>query len=324
MTGTPILHADLDAFYASVEQRDDRSLAGLPVIVGKGVVLACSYEAKAMGVRTATGVGQALRICPEAKVVAPRMEAYSEASARVYEIFARFSPLVEGLSIDEAFLDVRGLEGISGDPVETAEGLRAAVRKEVGLSISAGLASTKFLAKIASAQAKPDGLLAISPEREREFLAPLPIEAVWGVGRVSSAKLRGIGINTDGELAETDPTMLARVTGRSAAERLVALANNRDPRPVRPRDPRKSFGAQSAFPAGSLDPDEIRATLASLVDRATGRLRDARKLTRTVTVGVRFADMSRATSRSAADRPVTRASMVGSVSASSPTVVIPM
>lgn len=310
MTGTPILHADLDAFYASVEQRDDRSLAGLPVIVGKGVVLACSYEAKAMGVRTATGVGQALRICPEAKVVAPRMDAYSEASARVYEIFARFSPLVEGLSIDEAFLDVRGLEGISGDPVETAEGLRAAVRKEVGLSISAGLASTKFLAKIASAQAKPDGLLAISPEREREFLAPLPIEAVWGVGRVTSGKLRGIGITTVGELAETDPTMLARVTGRSAAERLVALANNRDPRPVRPRDPRKSFGAQSAFPAGSLDPDEIRATLASLVDRATGRLRDARKLTRTVTVGVRFADMSRATRSRSLESPTDRTDLV--------------
>ncbi|MFM9045255.1 MAG: DNA polymerase IV [Solirubrobacterales bacterium] len=310
MTGTPILHADLDAFYASVEQRDDRSLAGLPVIVGKGVVLACSYEAKAMGIRTATGVGQALRICPEAKVVAPRMEAYSEASARVYEIFARFSPLVEGLSIDEAFLDVRGLEGISGDPVETAEGLRAAVRKEVGLSISAGLASTKFLAKIASAQAKPDGLLAISPEREREFLAPLPIEAVWGVGRVTSGKLRGIGITTVGELAETDPTMLARVTGRSAAERLVALANNRDPRPVRPRDPRKSFGAQSAFPAGSLDPDEIRATLASLVDRATGRLRDARKLTRTVTVGVRFADMSRATRSRSLESPTDRTDLV--------------
>ncbi|MFM8519138.1 MAG: DNA polymerase IV [Solirubrobacterales bacterium] len=310
MTGTPILHADLDAFYASVEQRDDRSLTGLPVIVGKGVVLACSYEAKAMGIRTATGVGQALRICPEAKVVAPRMEAYSEASARVYEIFARFSPLVEGLSIDEAFLDVRGLEGISGDPVETAEGLRAAVRKEVGLSISAGLASTKFLAKIASAQAKPDGLLAISPEREREFLAPLPIEAVWGVGRVTSGKLRGIGITTVGELAETDPTMLARVTGRSAAERLVALANNRDPRPVRPRDPRKSFGAQSAFPAGSLDPDEIRATLASLVDRATGRLRDARKLTRTVTVGVRFADMSRASRSRSLESPTDRTDLV--------------
>ncbi len=310
MTGTPILHADLDAFYASVEQRDDRSLAGLPVIVGKGVVLACSYEAKAMGVRTATGVGQALRLCPEAKVVPPRMEAYSEASARVYEIFARFSPVVEGLSIDEAFLDVQGLEEISGDPVETAEGLRAAVRKEVGLAISAGLASTKFLAKIASAQAKPDGLLAIPPDQEREFLGPLPIEAVWGVGRVTSGKLRSIGITTVGELADSDPTVLARVTGRSAAERLVALANNRDPRPVRPRDPRKSFGAQSAFPAGSLEPDEVRATLASLVDRATGRLRGARKLTRTVTVGVRFADMSRATRSRSLEIPTDRTDLV--------------
>ncbi len=262
MTETPILHADLDAFYASVEQRDDPSLAGRPVIVGKGVVLACSYEAKARGVRTATGVTHALRVCPDATLVPPRMEAYSEASTEVYEIFSSLSPVVEGLSIDEAFLDVAGLEEISGGAVETARGLRARVRDEAGLAISVGLARTKFLAKIASAQAKPDGLLVVEPDRERDFLEPLPIEVVWGVGRVTSGRLRGIGIESVGDLARCDPLRLAPVIGRSAARHLVDLANNRDPRPVRKRDPRKSFGAQSAFPAGSLAPDEIGARLA--------------------------------------------------------------
>ena len=303
MTGTPILHADLDAFYASVEQRDEPSLAGRPVIVGKGVVLACSYEAKARGVRTATGVTQALRACPEAKVVPPRMDAYSEASAEVYDVFSSVSPVVEGLSIDEAFLDVAGLENISGGPAETARKLRARVRDEVGLTISVGLARTKFLAKIASAQAKPDGLLVVEPERERSFLRPLPIEVVWGVGRVTSGRLRGIGIETVGDLADSDPVMLAGMIGRSAADRLVDLANNRDPRPVRKRDPRKSFGAQSAFREGSLSPEAIRATLASLVDRAGGRLRAASKATRTVTVGVRFGDMSRSTRSKSLDSP---------------------
>ena len=310
MTGTPILHADLDAFYASVEQRDDPSLAGRAVIVGKGVVLACSYEAKARGVRTATGVTQALRACPEAQVVPPRMDAYSEASAEVYDIFSSFSPVVEGLSIDEAFLDVAGLEGISGDPIETARKLRARVREEVGLTISVGLARTKFLAKIASAQAKPDGLLAIEPAREQSFLRPLPIEVVWGVGRVTSGRLRGIGIETVGDLADSDPVMLAGMIGRSSAGRLVDLANNRDPRPVRKRDPRKSFGAQSAFREGSLSPEAIGATLASLVDRAASRLRAASKVTRNVTVGVRFGDMSRATRSTSLEGPTDRTDLL--------------
>lgn len=310
MSGTPILHADLDAFYASVEQRDDPTLKGLPVIVGKGVVLACSYEAKARGVRTAMGVGQALRACPEARVVPPRMDAYSEASASVYEIFNSFSPVVEGLSIDEAFLDVAGLERISGSPVETAGSLRSAVQERVGLKISAGLARTKFLAKIASAQAKPDGLLAVEPDDEASFLRPLPVEAVWGVGRVTSGRLRSLGIATVGDLADCDPSMLAGLIGRSSAERLVDLANNRDPRPVKRRDPRKSIGAQSAFPAGSRDADEAGVTLASLVDRAAGRLRAAGKVTATVTVGVRFEDMTRATRAKTLDPPTDRTALI--------------
>ena len=294
MSDTPILHADLDAFYASVEQRDDPSLAGLPVIVGSGVVLACSYEAKARGVKTATPVGQALRACPEAKVVPPRMEAYSAVSREVYEIFADTSPLVEGISIDEAFLDASGLEHISGDPVETAQGLRRAVRQKVGLAISVGVARTKFLSKMASAQAKPDGLLVIESDREDDFLHPLPIEALWGVGGVTAGKLRKMGISTIGEIAACDPARLAAAVGGSSASRLIDLANNRDPRQVRPRQPRKSIGAQSAFPRGSKTDQEVVALLGSLVDRASGRLRKAGKTCRTVSVGVRFGDMSRA------------------------------
>lgn len=294
MSGTPILHADLDAFYASVEQRDDRSLAGMPVIVGSGVVLACSYEAKARGVKTASPVSQALELCPEARVVAPRMEAYSEASREVYEIFEDTSPLVEGISIDEAFLDAGGLEHISGGPVETAENLRRRVREEAGLAISVGVARTKFMAKMASARAKPDGLLVIEPDREMSFLHPLPVEALWGVGPVTSRKLREMGISSIGEIAEADPVLLATALGSSSAKRLVDLAHNRDSRPVRPRAPRKSIGAQSAFPRGSKTNAEIEALMASLVDRAAGRLRKASKLCRTISVGARFGDMSRA------------------------------
>ena len=176
------LHADLDAFYASVEQRDDPALAGRPLIVGEGVVLAASYEARSKGVRTAMNGSEARRLCPEAIVVAPRMSAYSEASAAVFEVFRDTTPLVEGLSIDEAFLDVSGLHRTAGNPEEIATRLRERVRAEVGLPLSIGVASTKFLAKVASAAAKPDGLLAVPVGGELEFLHPLPVRAIWGVG----------------------------------------------------------------------------------------------------------------------------------------------
>ena len=178
-----ILHADLDAFYASVEQRDDPRLRGRPVIVGAGVVLAASYEAKACGVRTAMGGAHARRLCPQAVVVAPRMSAYAEASHAVFDVFGETTPLVEGLSIDEAFLDVRGLERISGSPTEIGKRLRREVRERVGLPITVGIARTKFLAKVASAVAKPDGLLLVPPDGEHAFLHPLPVERLWGVGR---------------------------------------------------------------------------------------------------------------------------------------------
>ena len=185
-----ILHADLDAFYASVEQRDDPTLRGRPVIVGGGVVLAASYEARALGVRTAMGGSQARRLCPHAAVVSPRMSAYSDASKAVFEIFEDMSPLVEALSIDEAFLDVRGLERIKGTPLQIAVALRRAVRERVGLPITVGVARTKFLAKVASGVAKPDGLLMVPPAAELAFLHPLPVERLWGVGKVTSQKLR--------------------------------------------------------------------------------------------------------------------------------------
>ena len=288
------MHADLDAFYASVEQRDNPDLRGLPVIVGGGVVLACSYEAKARGVRTAMNGGAAKQACPEAIVVAPRMSAYTEASRAVYEVFADTSPLVEAISIDEAFLDVGGLEHISGTPREVAVKLRRDVLKKVGLPISVGVARTKFLAKVASGASKPDGLLVIEEEGETAFLHRLPIERIWGVGKVTSEKLRSMGIRTVGDIAAAREESLVAALGPSAGLRLLDLANNRDPRRVRPRDPRSSIGAQSAFQLGSRTGAELDSLAAALVDRTARRLRSAERVCRTVSVGFRFGDFSRA------------------------------
>src|SRR5216684_4307974 len=199
--GATILHADLDAFYASVEQRDDPRLRGRPVIVGGGVVLAASYEAKTCGVRTAMGGARARRLCPGAIVVKPRMSAYTEASKAVFEVFQDTTPLVEGLSIDEAFLDVRGMERLAGTPVEIAGRLRREVRRRVGLPITVGVARTKFLAKVASGVAKPDGLLVVPPDRELAFLHPLPVERLWGVGSITAGKLHERAIRTVGQVA---------------------------------------------------------------------------------------------------------------------------
>src|SRR3989440_12047242 len=209
-----ILHADLDAFYASVEQRDDRRLRGRPVIVGGGVVLAASYEAKAYGIRTAMGGAQARRLCPQAIVVEPRMSAYAEASKAVFRVFEDTTPLVEGLSIDEAFLDVRGLERISGTPTEIAVRLRSDVLEQVGLPITVGVARTKFLAKAASGVAKPGGRLVVPPDRELSFLHALPVERLWGVGDVTAEKLHGIGVTTVGEVAASDESALVAMLGR--------------------------------------------------------------------------------------------------------------
>ena len=295
MTAASILHADLDAFYASVEQRDDPNLRGRPVIVGTGVVLAASYEAKARGIYTTMNGRDARRVCPDAAVVPPRMEAYSEASKAVYEIFYDTAPVVEGISIDEAFLEVGGMEHISGTPEQIAAKLRSRVLAEAGLPISVGVARTKFLAKVASGASKPDGLLVVEPGQEAAFLHPLPIEALWGVGRVTTGKLNGLGIRTVGDVARTSRVRLAAAIGNSAADHLLDLAQGRDPRQVAPRERRKSIGAQSAFRRGSRDANQVDSLAAALVDRTARRLRAAGRACRTVSVGLRFGDFSRAT-----------------------------
>ena len=265
------------------------------MIVGGGVVLAASYEAKAHGIRTAMGGTQARRLCPEAIVVPPRMEAYSEASKAVFRVFEETAPDVEALSIDEAFLDVRGLDHISGPPIEIAHRLRRHVRRQVGLPITVGIARTKFLAKVASRVAKPDGLLLVAPEAELEFLHPLPVEYLWGVGRVTAAKLHARGITTVAEVAETGEPALVAMLGRAAGRHLHALANNHDTRPVRRRQRRRSIGAQRALGRRPRPPEEVAAALTALVDRVTRRLRGAHRLCRTVVLRLRFADYTRAT-----------------------------
>jgi DNA polymerase IV len=295
MTEATILHADLDAFYASVEQRDDPRLRGRPVIVGGGVVLAASYEAKAYGVRTAMGGAQARRLCPEAVVVEPRMSAYSEASKAVYRVFEDTTPLVEGLSIDEAFLDVRGMRRIAGSPTDIAVRLRRKVRERVGLPITVGVARTKFLAKVASGVAKPDGLLVVPPDRELAFLHPLPVERLWGVGPVTAGKLRELGITTVGEVARIPEGLLVSMLGRAAGRHLHALAHNRDRRPVRPRRRRRSMGSQRALGRSPRSLDAVEADLVALVDRVTRRMRTAERVGRTVMLRLRFDDFSRAT-----------------------------
>jgi len=294
-TEATILHADLDAFYASVEQRDNPGLRGRPVIVGSGVVLAASYEARAFGVRGAMGGGMARRLCPHAIVVEPRISAYSEASKAVFEVFNNTTPLVEGLSIDEAFLDVGGLGRVSGTPTEIAMRLRSQVLEQVGLPITVGVARTKFLAKVASGVAKPNGLLLVAPDGELAFLHPLPVERLWGVGTVTATKLHKRGITTVGEVAQLPESTLVAMLGRSSGRHLHALAHNRDPRPVQVGRRRRSIGSQRALGRSPRSPGDVDAILVGLVDRVTRRMRTAGRVGRTVVLRLRFDDFSRAT-----------------------------
>ena len=292
-----ILHADLDSFYASVEQRDDPALRGRPVIVGGGVVLAASYEAKAYGVRTAMGGAQARRLCPHAVVVPPRMSAYSRASDAVFEVFRDCTPIVEPLSVDEAFLDVGGLRRVSGTPIQIGARLRADVRTRVGLPITVGIARTKFLAKVASQEGKPDGLLLVPPDEELTFLHPLPVHRLWGVGAVTADKLRNCGITTVAEVAELSESTLASLVGAAMGRQLYALSRNLDRRRVTTGVPRRSVGAQRALgrAGNAMSPAEIDAVVVNLVDRITGRMRAAGRTGRTVLLRLRFEDFSRAT-----------------------------
>jgi DNA polymerase-4 len=298
-----ILHADLDAFFASVEQRDDPRLRGRPVIVGGGVVLAASYEAKARGVRTAMGGARARRLCPDAIVVPPRMSAYSEASKAVFRVFEDASPVVEGLSIDEAFIDVRGMERSVGTPVEIAARLRRDVRERVGLPITVGVARTKFLAKVASAVAKPDGLLVVPPDDELAFLHPLPVERLWGVGPVTARTLRARGITTVRQVAFLPESILVSMLGQASGRHLHALAHNLDPRPVHARRRRRSIGSQRARGRAPWSPESVDADLVTLVDRVTRRMRKAGRAGRTVVLRLRFSDYTRATRSTTLRRP---------------------
>jgi DNA polymerase-4 len=295
MLGPTILHADLDAFFASVEQRDDPRLRGRPVIVGGGVVLAASYEAKAYGIETAMGGRHARRLCPHAIVVPPRMSAYSEASKAVFELFEDTTPLVEGLSIDEAFLDVRGLERLAGSPPEIAQRLRRRVLDEVGLPITVGIARTKFLAKVASGVAKPDGLLVVPPYDELGFLHPLPVERLWGVGRVTATKLHDRGLRSVGQVAALDEAVLVSLLGRASGRHIHALAHNRDPRRVQTGRRRRSIGSQRALGRRPKRSGEIDSSVIAIVDRVSRRLRTGRRLCRTVVLRLRFDDFTRAT-----------------------------
>jgi DNA polymerase-4 len=290
-----ILHADADSFYASVEQRDDPSLRGRPVIVGGGVVLAASYEAKAFGVRTPMGETQARHLCPQAIVVRPRMEAYSEASEAMFEVFRDTTPLVEGLSIDEAFLDVGGLRRIAGTPSEIAARLRNEMRERVGIPVTVGVARTKFLAKVASGVAKPDGLLVVPIGDELTFLHALPVERLWGVGPVTARKLRACSITTVADVAELGEPALIVILGRAAGRHLHALAHNRDPRRIEIGRRRHSVGTQRALGRRARSPDTLDTDLIALVDRLARRLRKAHRVCRTVTLRLRFDDFSRAT-----------------------------
>lgn len=290
-----ILHADVDSFYASVEQRDDPSLRGRPVIVGPGIVLAASYEAKSRGVYTPMAVARARRLCPDAIVVSARMSVYAEASKALFAVFDDTSGLVEGLSIDEAFLDVGGLRRISGSPTEIATRLRQQVRERVGLPISVGVARTKFLAKVASGVTKPDGLRVVDPDQELDFLNPLPVEALWGVGVVSARKLHAQGITTVSEVAALDEHTLVEMLGRASGRHIHALAHNRDPRPVEVGRRRRSMGSQRALGRRAKSAATVDATLVAIVDRLARRLRAARRVCRTIVLRLRFDDLTRAT-----------------------------
>ena len=290
-----ILHADLDAFFAAVEQRDDPSLRGRPVIVGIGVVMCASYEARARGVRGAMGGGEARRLCPDAVFVSPRLSAYTEASKAVFEVFDDTTPFVEGISVDEAFLDVGGLRRIAGTPVEIAVRLRSEVLERVGLPISVGVARTKFLAKVASAVSKPDGLIVVPPGEEIAFLHPLPIERVWGVGAKTAARLHARGMHTVGDIAAFPEEALVATLGPAAGRHVHALAHNRDPRPVRTGRRRRSIGSQRALGRSPRTVPAVDAVLVGLVDRVTRRMRSAKRVGRTVMLRLRFDDFSRAT-----------------------------
>lgn len=295
---TPILHADVDAFYASVEVLRDPSLKGKPVIVGgtssRGVVTSASYEARRFGVASAMPTSRARRLCPHAIFIQPDFDIYGDYSRRVREVFDSFSPVVEPLSLDEAFLDIGAARRMWDGPESIARMLRSRVKGETGLVVSVGLAPNKFLAKLASSKAKPDGVLLVEPHTVDSFLGPLPISDLWGVGQETASMLRRLGLRTVGDVTSVPVPILVRALG-SLGEHIARLAAGRDDRPVIPDAPRKSLGAEETFERDLVDSGEISHALLSLSDRVASRLRGQRISGRTVTLKVRYSNFTTVT-----------------------------
>ncbi len=287
-----ILHADLDAFYAAVAVKEDPSLAGKPVAVGAGVVLSCTYEARAFGVRGGMPIREARTLCPNLLIVDGTFGAYVEYSTAVFEIFESYTPVVEKLSIDEAFLDVTGSVHLFGSPADIGRAIRSDVHRETGLAVSVGATTRKYLSKIASQVAKPDGLIVVNPGEELEFLHPLPVSYLWGVGRVTKRKLNELGIETIGDIASTPKDALISMLGVGHGSHLHALSHNLDPRPVVTSRKAKSVSAQSAMRAKIRRLDELTPTLLRLTDKVASRLRVKDRVARTVTIRVRFGDLT--------------------------------
>jgi DNA polymerase IV len=312
-TAATILHADLDAFYASVEQLLDPSLRGRPIAVGGGVVLAASYEAKAFGVRGGMAGRRARELCPHLFFVGGHFKEYQRLGDAAIDVLRDFTPLVERISIDEAFADVAGCTHLFGSPSAIAEAIRDRVRAELGLPISVGVARTKHLAKIASQVAKPDGLVVVDPRTELDFLHDLPVELMWGVGPATKARLAEIGVLTIGQLAKTPGRSLAGLLGPAAGDKLAALAWNRDSRKIRTHQRAQSAGAQSALGSRPADERVFRPVLLHLADRVATRLRAKSRPGRTVTVRVRFADFRSVTRSLTLDAPVSATAMLAEI-----------
>ncbi len=316
-TGTRILHVDMDAFYASVEVLHDPSLAGKPLIVGgmegRGVVSSASYEARRYGVRSAMGVAQALRLCPQAIVVVPHFERYATLSRQVMAIFHEMTPLVEPLSIDEAFLDVSGARRLWGSPGEIARMLRRRVLAETGLVCSVGVASTKHVAKIASTLSKPDGLLIVSEAETAGFLAALPVRALWGVGPKAAEALESRGIRLVSDILASPRRVIERTLGAAGGERIWQLAHGRDPREVETDRVEKSIGHEETFLHDVADPATLRSELRRLADRVAGRLRTGGWEARTVALKLRYADFTTLSRASTLPEPTDVGQRIGDV-----------
>ena len=301
-----IIHLDLDAFYASAEQLDRPELLGRPVVVGgsagRGVVCACSYEARRFGVRSAMPMARALSLCPSATVLPVRMARYRELSRKVFTIFRRFTDRVEPLSIDEAFLDVSDCERLWGDAAQIARRLRDEVRRETGLTVSAGVAPNKFLAKLASEQGKPDGLVLIAPDEVDAFLLPLPVASLWGVGRVTAAQLQRLGLRTVGDLRAYGEDRLRRSFG-AAGETPARPAGGEDERPVTPRAPVKSVGHEDTFEKDLFGRPALERALLDIADRVASRLRSQRLAGERVILKLRYCDFDTVTRSTTLERP---------------------